>query len=82
MSNIAKVIYQILMAALSRSALDAIGFVRAPAGHVEVPDYIRYSVLETWDGTSLNKFLYHRELSLSLLSGIVLYCFWEDCEQI
>ena len=72
MSNITKVLYLILMAALSSTALNAIGFVRVPAGHVEVPDYIRFSMLETWDGTSLVKYLYHRELSLSLLSGVIL----------
>ena len=60
------------MSAVSPAILRAIGYVPAPLGHVEVPDYIRTAVCDVWDGAKLVRLTFHRELSLSILSGIIL----------
>ena len=60
------------MAAVSPAILNAIGFVPAPGGHVEVPEYIRTMVCNVYDGSRLVPLSHHRELSLSILCGILL----------
>ena len=60
------------MAAISPAILQAIGFTLAPRGYVEVPEYIRYQMCDTWDGAKLEQIIYSRKISLSLLCGIVL----------
>ena len=60
------------MAAVSPDILRAIGFVQAPRGYVELPEYIRYRVCETWDGAKMEPIVHTREISLSLLCGIIL----------
>ena len=60
------------MASVAPACLTAIGFVHHPAGHVEVPDFIRRVSLEIWDGTRLPRNIHFRELSLSILCGIIL----------
>ena len=60
------------MAAVSPAILEAIGYTQAPRGHVEVPEYIRLRMCDTWVGNRLERIVYHRELSLSVLSGVIL----------
>ena len=60
------------MAAVSPDILRAIGFAHAPRGHVEVPEFIRYEVCQTWDGAKMEPIIHTRELSLSMLCGIIL----------
>ena len=60
------------MAAVSPAILQAIGYVPAPRGHVEVPEYIRLQMCDVSDGRRLVQVVHDRELSLSLLCGIIL----------
>ena len=60
------------MSAVSPAILQAIGYTPDPRGHVEVPDYIRSLVSDVWDETRLVRLTFHRELSLSILCGIIL----------
>ena len=60
------------MAAVSPAILRAIGYVPVPQGHVEVPDFVRSSVVDVWDGSKLIRVTLQRELSLSILSGIIM----------
>ena len=60
------------MAAVSPAILHAIGYRPVPRGHVELPEYVRHQVVETWDGTKMEPIIHTRELSLSLLCGIIL----------
>ena len=61
-----------VMAAVSPAILRAIGYVLAVPGHVEIPDYIRNKMVEVSDGSHLYQISPHRELSLSLLCGVIL----------
>ena len=60
------------MAAVSPAILQAIGYRPLPRGPVELPKYVRYQVCETWDGAKMEPIIHTRELSLSLLSGVIL----------
>ena len=67
-----KIDHNIRMASLSPACLNAIGFTHHPVGHVEVPDFIRRASLDVWDGVRLRRLMHYREISLSVLCGIVL----------
>ena len=60
------------MSAVSPAILRAIGYVPVPQGHVEVPDYIRSMVSLVSDGRKIVRVTLDRELSLSILCGIVM----------